>query len=224
MLRRPDHAQCGCRRDVAYRSRHTCVTPGAPVALAKQLATLATFAGPDRLVVGVGAGWLIEEFVSVGIDPAERFARLDEHVAVMRAAWQGISEHDGTFYSHPPAGFHPVPNQPIPILVGGSGPITLQRIARWADGWAMPNVDPGPDARSQYVEFLERLDRACDTEGRNRADLRLVTGAPLAAPSGHYEMLSELGIDDVDVMLDLVDQLDLVDVARFAHDVIPKFR
>lgn len=196
-----------------------------PVVLAKQLGTLATLAGPGRLVVGVGAGWLIEEFDAVGIDPSERFARLDEHIAVMRGAWEnGIAEHSGTYYAHPPAGFHPVPHGSIPILVGGSGPVTLRRIARWADGWAMPNIDPGPDARMHYLKLLEQLDRACEIEDRDRADLRLVSGAPLTAEVGHYELMAELGIDDVDVMMDSVDQLDLVDVARFADEMIPRFR
>ena len=109
-----------------------------------------------RRIVGVGAGWLLDEYDAVGIDPAERFARLDEHMAPMRGGMggDGVSEHDGRFYRHQAAGFlNPVPSSPIPVLVGGSGDHTMRRVARWADGWAMPNVEPGPDAAEQLAEL-----------------------------------------------------------------------
>jgi probable F420-dependent oxidoreductase len=182
-----------------------------PVTLAKQIGTLAHLAGPGRVIIGVGSGWLLEEFESVGVDPSERFARLDEHVAVMRAAWSdGITAHDGRFYSHPPAGFYPLPEEPIPVLVGGGGPSTMRRIARWADGWAMPNIDPGPDAESTLIELVDRLRVACEAEGRNPRDVRLVAGAPVSAPHEHFELLRSFGVDDVDVMLETEDDLDLV--------------
>lgn len=196
-----------------------------PVVLAKQLGTLARLAGPGRLVLGVGAGWLIEEFEAVGVDPAERFARLDEHVAVMRSIWeQGIVGHQGRFYAHPPAGFHPVPDLPIPVLVGGSGPATLRRVARWADGWAVPNLDPGPSARAELEGLLARLEEACAAESRDRSEIRLVVGAPLSAPIEHFELLAELGVDDVDLVLSDEQQLDLVELTEFAENVTGRFR
>ena len=196
-----------------------------PLPLAKQLGTLAVLAGPGRLTIGVGAGWLIEEFESVDIDPAERFARLDEHIAVMRATWtKGITEHQGKFYSHRSAGFYPVPEEPIPILVGGSGDQTIRRVARWADGWALPNVDPGPDAEATLAGLLERLHRACEVEGRDPADVRLVAGAPLSAEPAFFELLAKLGVDDVDLLLSDRNELDLSSAERFMNDMVPRFR
>lgn len=187
-----------------------------PVALAKQIATLACLAGPGRLTVGVGSGWLLEEFEAVGIDPDERFSRLDEHVAIMRDAWtRGITSHSGRFYSHAPAGFHPIPTEPIPILLGGGGPATIRRIARWADGWAMPNIDPGPGARAELSSLLGRLRAACDDAGRDVGEIRLVVGSPLSAPDEHFELLREFSIDDVDLMPATAAELD-IDVARTA--------
>ena len=191
-----------------------------PVALAKQIGTLAALAGGDRLVLGVGAGWLIEEFDAVGIDPGERFDRLDEHVALMRATWaEGITEHEGVYYRHAPAGFHPTPAAPIPVLVGGGGPGALRRVARWADGWALPNVDPGPDAEADLARWLDRLRHACDEVGRDMADVRLVVGAPLGADRAHFEVLARHGIDDVDLMLTTADELTMDAAAAFMATV-----
>lgn len=191
-----------------------------PIVLAKQIGTLAALAGENRLLLGVGAGWLIEEFVAVGVAPDERFRRLEEHVGVMRNIWnEGITSHDGEFYAHPPAGFLPVPATPIPVLLGGSGPNTVRRVARFADGWALPNTPPGPDARAQLERQLAALGEACAEYGRDVSELLLVDGAPIDAPDEHFEMLADLGVDEVDVMLTTEDDLDLARAARFMNDV-----
>jgi hypothetical protein len=88
----------------------------------------------------------------------------------------------------------------------------------------MPNPDPGPDARAEFVELLDRLDAACELENRDRAEIRLVSGAPLTAPAEHFELMRELGIDDVDLLLDDTDQLDLHVAERFADEMMPRFR
>ena len=195
-----------------------------PVALAKQLGTRAVLAGEGRLLVGVGAGWLLEEYESVGIDPAERFARLDEHVEVMRAAWsEGVTEHSGRFYEHPAAGFHPVPDASIPVLVGGVGDLALRRVARWADGWAMPNIEPGPAAADQLTTYRERLLRACEAEGRDPATVRLVSGTAIDSPPEHLAMLHDAGIHDVDLMLTSPDHLDLELAAELKATTLPEF-
>ncbi len=191
-----------------------------PIVLAKQIGTLAALAGENRVVLGVGAGWLIEEFVAVDVPPEERFRRLEEHIEVMRNIWRhGITAHAGEFYAHPPAGFLPVPASPIPVLLGGSGPNTVKRVARYADGWALPNTPPGPDARSQLTRQLTALGEACSERGRDVSDLLLVDGAPIDAPEEHFDMLAELGIDEVDLMLTTEDDLDLVGAERFMNGI-----
>lgn len=191
-----------------------------PIALAKQIGTLAALAGGDRLLLGVGAGWLIEEFEAVGVPPEERFRRLEEHVAVMRSIWsEGITSHAGDHYAHPPAGFLPTPPRPIPVVLGGSGPNTVKRVARYADGWALPNTPPGPDARDQLTRQLAALAEACSERGRDVSELLLVDGAPVDAPEEHFEMLAELGVDEVDIMLNSEDDLDLVAAERLVNGV-----
>lgn len=197
-----------------------------PVALAKQIGTLAALAGPDRVILGVGGGWLLEEFESVGVPPEERFARFDEHIAVMRNAWSGETvSFEGRFYAHPPAGFLPKPPSKIPILVGGSGDVTLRRVARWADGWALPTPailteDELPDLPG----LVRRLREVCEQEGRDVSTLVLASAAPLDAPRAYFDLLAENGIHLVDLMLNHTHELDLVAAERFQREVAPHYQ
>ncbi|MEV0383884.1 TIGR03619 family F420-dependent LLM class oxidoreductase [Nonomuraea sp. NPDC050643] len=107
-----------------------------PVPLAKQLATLQTVSG-GRLVVGLGLGWLPEEFEAAGVDMARRGRRGEEFVEVLRKAWaDDVVEHRGDFYAVPPSHLDPKPAPgPPPILLGGTAEVALRRAGRLADGW-----------------------------------------------------------------------------------------
>jgi probable F420-dependent oxidoreductase len=174
-----------------------------PVLLAKEIGTLAALVGSHRLVLGVGAGWMYEEFEAVGLDPRERFERLEEGLALMRSAWAGgFTGFEGTHYRHVPAGFQPVPDGPVPILIGGTSPGAVRRVARCGDGWAMRSVRPGPNLRTEVQAMIDDLRRACDIEQRDVSELTLVCGAPLSAPTETFEVLSELGIDHCALTID----------------------
>ena len=180
-----------------------------PALLAKQIGTLAALAG-DRVVLGVGAGWMHEEFEAVGVPPAERFERLDEHVELMRKAWRnGVSEFSGRFYSHTRAGFYPVPKREVPIIVGGGTDSALRRIARWGDGWALPRIPPDEDPKAVLTARLDRLHRACDAENRDPDELRLVAGVSIDAEPSVLDAIADAGIHEVDVALADPSDLDL---------------
>lgn len=106
-----------------------------PVLLAKQAATLQVLSG-GRFRLGVGVGWLEEEFGVLGVDFAGRAAVMKHHLAVLRYLLAG-----GALAGvEPPAGFTPVPfapvpTTPLPLLLGGHAPAALRRAARWGDGW-----------------------------------------------------------------------------------------
>lgn len=105
-----------------------------PVTVAKQLATAAYFAS-DRLVLGVGAGWLEEEFALVGADWSTRGARLDEMLEIIARLLEGGDvEYRGQHYTVPPCRMRPVPERPVPVMVGGHSERALRRAARH-DGW-----------------------------------------------------------------------------------------
>jgi probable F420-dependent oxidoreductase len=200
-----------------------------PVVLAKELATIDACAG-GRMLLGVGAGWMAEEFEAVDVPMDDRFARMDEHLALMRAAWQqGVSQHDGRFYSHVEAGFGPQPPSPgntIPLIIGGHGDAALRRAARYGDGWAVSAsgqaiADKGPVAA--YRERIDLLTRYCDEAGRALDDLLLVSQAFLGEPVENIAKHAELGFDVVDLMsFGQIDDV-LAQVERFISEVAPQF-
>ncbi len=107
-----------------------------PVLLAKQAASVDVMSG-GRLVLGVGAGWLREEFEALDADFEHRGAVLDEWIEIARACWSGrAGPHRGKHYSIPTA-IHtlPRPAGPLPILVGGMSRHALRRAGAVADGW-----------------------------------------------------------------------------------------
>src|SRR5205085_2157639 len=167
-------ALAGASERIKFGTRVLIATYRHPVVLAKELATTDAIAG-GRMILGVGAGWMAEEFDAVDVPMDERFARLDEHIALMRRTWQeGTAAHEGRFYSHVEAGFGPQPPQAgntIPVIVGGHGDAALRRAARWGDGWAVSA--PGPELVSDPVgaigSRLERLAGYCEEQGRSIA-------------------------------------------------------
>lgn len=106
-----------------------------PLVLAKQLASIDALSG-GRVVLGVGAGWMPEEFDLLGIPFAERGPRTDEAVRVLRACWQDEPGAVAGRYYRVPAGLgtRPVPAHTIPVLGGGMTPAALRRAGR-LDGW-----------------------------------------------------------------------------------------
>jgi probable F420-dependent oxidoreductase len=180
-----------------------------PVVLAKQLSTLDHLSG-GRLVLGVGAGWMAEEFEVVGVPLSERYARLTEHVALMRRAWEhGTSEFEGAFYHHAAAGFYPRPRNRIPVLVGGFGERTLRRVAKWGDGWAAVADPKAQDELGDLRERLQLLHQLTESEGRDPGSLVILAAAPVTAPVSHFEGLQDLGVTSVDVVLTQREHLDL---------------
>src|ERR1700759_78169 len=91
-----------------------------PLLLAKQAATVDVLSG-GRLDLGIGSGWLPEEFAGSGTSMGQRGARADDYVAALRALWSGAGEYQGAFFSIPAGQQEPAPVQRPgpPILIGG---------------------------------------------------------------------------------------------------------
>jgi len=107
-----------------------------PVLAAKTIATAAVMSG-GRLTVGVGAGWMREEFDVIGQPFAGRGRRLVEAVEAMRTLWRGgLVAHHGDHYDFGPLQMSPVPPAPVRIYGGGVSEAALERAALHWDGWA----------------------------------------------------------------------------------------
>lgn len=133
-----------------------------PLVTAKQYATLDHLCG-GRLILGVGAGHVAEEFAAVGADFARRGAVLDESVDALRAAL-GADEfpvHHGKLYDFEGLGQRPRPTQErVPVWVGGSSPAAVRRAALRGDGW-LPQGDP----RERLPEQIATLHRIREEAG-----------------------------------------------------------
>ena len=106
-----------------------------PFHIAKALSTVAHISG-NRVVAGVGSGWMKEEFDAFGVDFHRRGKRFDECIALMRALWSGepVSFH-GEFFDVDEALMLPGLETPVPIWIGGKSEAALKRAARLGDGW-----------------------------------------------------------------------------------------
>lgn len=143
-----------------------------PPLLAKQAATLDHLSG-GRLDLGLGLGWMREEFTAVGMPYERRGARAEEFLAVLRALWTSeVSEFHGEFYDLPPVRFEPKPLQSPepPILLGGTSEPALRRAGRLADGWVSASR---ADLR-RIGESIEIVREAAAGAGRDPDRLRFV--------------------------------------------------
>jgi probable F420-dependent oxidoreductase len=137
-----------------------------PLVLAKELATLDHLTG-GKVELGLGVGWLQEEFVALGVPWERRGARNDEYVEAMRALWAGPhAEYHGEFVDFSPVTCSPRPVQPsIPILVGGDTPAALRRAVRYADGYfpGEGNIDRLRGLITSLRDMAEQMGRDPDT-------------------------------------------------------------
>jgi alkanesulfonate monooxygenase SsuD/methylene tetrahydromethanopterin reductase-like flavin-dependent oxidoreductase (luciferase family) len=134
-----------------------------PVLLAREALSLDQLSG-GRFDLGIGSGSFLPEFDMFGFDRLsgpDRVRRLDETLQVVRALWTGETvDFDGEFHHLTSAALAPVPLSTIPVLVGGSGPRTMDVVARHADWWNVP------------VHQLHRLDDMRGRAGRARVSLQ----------------------------------------------------
>jgi probable F420-dependent oxidoreductase len=137
-----------------------------PLLLAKQAATVDVLSG-GRLDLGIGNGWLPEEFTGSGASLAGRGARAGEYVAALRALWSTDRGYQGTFYDIPPGRQDPPPVQRPgpPVLLGGMSEAAMERAGRIGDGWiTASNAD-----LSKIAEFAKVVQNAATAAGRGPA-------------------------------------------------------
>ncbi|HEX6570318.1 MAG TPA: LLM class F420-dependent oxidoreductase [Acidimicrobiales bacterium] len=146
-------------------STHVYVLPARnPFVVAKAVGTAAHLSG-GRVLLGVGAGWMREEFTQLEQPFERRGARMEEQIEVLRTLWRGgMVEHHGTFYDFDRLEMSPAPARPVPILIGGHSETALRRAARIGDGWM--GVYYGIDELAGIVERLQGYRREYGTVDR----------------------------------------------------------
>ncbi len=132
-----------------------------PAYVAKEMATLDVLSG-GRAILGVGIGWLAEEFATVGIPFSERVARTEESIPAIRSLWRDEPEpFEGRFYRWDAVESNPKPvQQPgVPIVVGGHVEGAARRAARLADGFFPARPDLLPDLLAALRDECARIGR-----------------------------------------------------------------
>lgn len=139
-----------------------------PIEVARATGTLAILS-QDRFVLGVGAGWMKEEFDIYGVDFKTRGKRMNECIEAMQLLWEDrLVEYHGDFVDFPPIRLAPAPQSQVPIFVGGANQLALKRAARYADGWIGAGNTP-----EEVPAILQRLNSLRAEYGR--ADLPFET-------------------------------------------------
>ena len=107
-----------------------------PVEIAKFIGSAAVFT-KNRVVLGVGAGWMKDEFEVLGRGFEKRGERMDEQIEVIRKLLSGeVVEHHGDHFDFPAMQMQPSPTEPVPIWMGGQNKAALRRAGVLADGWS----------------------------------------------------------------------------------------
>ena len=170
-----------------------------PLVTAKILATLDRLSG-GRIVLGVGVGWLREEFEAVAAPPFEERGRVtDEYIALMRATWTTDPvSFEGRYYRVKDVHALPKPAQPrgIPVWVGGHTEGAIRRAATIGDGWhPIALRPPGLLLPDDYAKSVATLRAAAQRAGRDPKAITLSLRVPMAvrsprdkAPAGDREL------------------------------------
>jgi probable F420-dependent oxidoreductase len=144
-----------------------------PVVLARRFATLDRLSG-GRVIVGLGQGWMPQEFAAANVPMKRRGAGMDDHIAAMRAVWgPDPVEYNGRFYQIPPSELNPKPVQArLPVLLGSVTPAGVRRAARVADG-----INPIAFTADQLLGLIKAFQEAAEAEGRDPATLTIAVRA-----------------------------------------------
>jgi probable F420-dependent oxidoreductase len=185
-----------------------------PVYTAKEAATVDWVSG-GRLDLGVGIGWLAEEYRAVDVPFARRGDRCREYIEVMRRLWcDPVSAFTGEFYELPACRQYPKPvQQPHPpIHFGGESDAALRRVADIGQGWYGFNLSP-----NDVGERLATLERFLGEAGRTRAEITVSIGPYLlGVDADKAKRYADAGVDQLIVGAygatadDLVRRLDRV--------------
>jgi probable F420-dependent oxidoreductase len=205
-----------------------------PLLVAKQAATVHHLSG-GRLTLGLGVGWIAQEYSYLRTDFGNRGQLADEYIAAIRVLFESESPvFHGDHINFSDALFSPRPHVPIPIVVGGSSKAALRRAAKLGDGWY--GLRLSPEAASAAIDELHRIGHREGFALSLRLQVRVeraVHGAnPATALHGDADAVIEqlkkyrdIGIGQVVIEPFASDLEDFVEqMTLFAQGVVPGLR
>ena len=195
------------------------ITERDPIVMAKQVASL-DLLSRGRVVLGIGAGWNVEEMANHGVAFATRWKVTRERVLAMRRIWsEEAAEFHGEFVDFEPIWSYPKPVQVggPPVLLGASSRWSWQRIAQYCDGWMPIHQDPRRAQASggiDYADGVRRTRAAWRDAGRAGAPDFSMFGVP-PNPSrieeligfGFNRLVFGLPPADADTVIPILDRL-----------------
>lgn len=142
-----------------------------PLYLAKQVASL-DMVSKGRFMLGVGIGWLREEFKAMNTPFEKRGKRFDDYVVAMRKVWSGdVVEHKSEFLDWHGFKSYPLPSQnPMPVIIGGTKGKIHERIAKYGNGWYAPTANA-----AELKGHLDLVKAECDKVGRDFSEIEITS-------------------------------------------------
>ena len=189
-----------------------------PLLMAKQVASI-DFISNGRMMLGVGIGWLREEFDAMGVPFERRGARFDDYVQAMRKVWSGETvEHESEFLSWHGFKSYPVPVQkPLPVIMGGDKGKIYERIAKYGDGWYIPGAAP-----DEIAAKLAELRRVCEQVGRDFSEIEISCMWPGVGGIESVKALEAAGVHRAVVPAMVFGQDPVAAMRRLSDEVISK--
>lgn len=166
-----------------------------PFNVAKAVGTAAVMSN-DRVSLGIGVGWMRDEFELVERRFEHRGRRTDEMIEILRKLWSGeMVEHHGKFYDFGRIQMRPAPTREIPLIGGGLSEAALRRVGRLLDGW-ISDIHTAAELRqivARIVAYREEYDRPAEL-------LEIIVACSDAFGIGDYRRLEEIGVTHVQTM------------------------
>jgi len=177
-----------------------------PLIVAKEVATIDHLSG-GRMVLGVGVGWLAEEFAALGVPFSGRGDRLDEYIEALRRLWtQDKASMHGEHVRFDNCISRPRPaHGTVPVVIGGHTAAAARRAGRLGDGFF-----PGTAGADQLAELFRIMRDAAEQAGRDPSSIELIAGGgrPGDETYARIEALAKLGVSRVVVPAMTPDRLD----------------
>jgi probable F420-dependent oxidoreductase len=163
-----------------------------PIYTAKEVATVDVLSG-GRVILGIGSGWMKEEFEALGIDFHHRGAMTDEAIQALRALWKdGAASFEGRHFKFGPLHSNPKPvRRDVPIHVGGHSTAAARRAARYGDGFVPTVMNP-----EKLKELFATVRSEAQKAGRN-PDAIEFSCLTRSLKTDDLKMLADIGVSRV---------------------------